>query len=384
MAEQILLVCKPPLETLPPVMSAALTLRGLGYAVSAVTSSVAGVTREYLQDRGVGVVELDDRKDSRRGALGKGLRWVRFHYQISRYLKAGEPCPLLWIGSADTAISMGPSLLKRSYILQIHELYDRLPFYRSALRPFARRARCVVVPEATRADIYRYWYDLPSPPVVVPNKFAESELTPRAPVRDATARELLEGVIGTGKIVLYQGLITPERDIRPLAAAVSELGPPWRFVAMGRDLGFVPEVARVCPDLIHIPFVDPPLHLDVTSHAHVGLLTYTPSSLNHLFCAPNKVWEFAGMGVPMVCDDIPALRAQVGAAGAGICVDFANRSAVIDALLKIDRLYGDYRARAQELYHSVSIPQLIARAVDKARGSHVEQPALTETPAWMQ
>jgi len=46
-----------------------------------------------------------------------------------------------------------------------------------------------------------------------------------------------------------------------------------------RDHGLLPEIHEVCPSIIHVPFVAPPADLEVTSHADVGILCYSYTSL---------------------------------------------------------------------------------------------------------
>lgn len=57
--------------------------------------------------------------------------------------------------------------------------------------------------------------------------------------------------------------------------------------------------------VLFVPFIRPPHHLQVTRLASIGVLSYfpDPSSLaaviNPLYCAPNKIFEYARYGVPM-------------------------------------------------------------------------------------
>ena len=83
-----------------------------------------------------------------------------------------------------------------------------------------------------------------------------------------------------------------------------DLGSPWRLVLMGHATYGMELIKQACPDLIHISHIDAPEHLDVTSHAYVGLVTYSYKSLNNIFCAPNKIWEYAAFGVPLVCSPL--------------------------------------------------------------------------------
>jgi glycosyltransferase involved in cell wall biosynthesis len=49
----------------------------------------------------------------------------------------------------------------------------------------------------------------------------------------------------------------------------------------------------------------------ITAVADVGIVTYPFHGLNNVYCAPNKVFEYAQAGVPIVATDQPPLRRLV-------------------------------------------------------------------------
>jgi hypothetical protein len=227
------------------------------------------------------------------------------------------------------------------------------------LRYFAQRSLSVVVPEGSRAAIVRYWYRLPYTPHVLPNKPALQCQGRHAQIDDPRARGAIESLGAATRLVLYQGWISEDRDIRPVAAVVNKLGEPWRFAVMGADCGFLEEVRHVCPNVIVIPYIPPPGHLQVTSHAYIGAITYSRASLNNVFCAPNKIWEYSGAAVPMICDDLPGLQV-VAAGGAGVCVDFQDSEALTSSLLHIDAHYERYSAAAAQFFETVDTTTTIS------------------------
>jgi len=120
----------------------------------------------------------------------------------------------------------------------------------------------------------------------------------------------------------------------------------------------------MCPPLVHIPWVRPPAHLEITSHAHVGIAFYKFDSLNSIFCAPNKIWEYSAFGVPTLCQDIPGLRYTIGTAGAGVCVDSQSVDAIISAVRIIEANYSVHSQRAREFYESVDTTDVVGRIID--------------------
>ncbi len=60
-----------------------------------------------------------------------------------------------------------------------------------------------------------------------------------------------------------------------------------------------------------------PKHLEVISQAHIGIGLYRPISLNQVYCAPNRLYEFTGFGIPVILPDFPGI-AQLAAQYPGI------------------------------------------------------------------
>jgi glycosyltransferase involved in cell wall biosynthesis len=342
----------------PPQMSVAVSLVQVGYDTLFVASQASEATRRYLEGRGVKMLELQPHAAAPRHLLTKAAYWWEFRRKAWHVLEQQGRVDLLWIGSADTALALGRRLLQRAYIFQIHELYDSLPFYRRHLRDYARAAKVVVVPEANRAAIFRSWYGLRRTPYVLPNKPLEHPRQRGLPITNEEARAALATVPADTRLVLYQGIIHPERDIRPVGRAVAELGPGWKFVVAGDDQGFLGAIRAACPEMLYVPYVPPPQHLEVTSRATIGVLAYCFDNLNNVFCAPNKVWEYAGFGLPMLGNDVPGLR-LIEEHQAGLCADFHQPTAVKRALLELVRNQQRYSQAARLLYDRFEVGEVV-------------------------
>lgn len=253
------------------------------------------------------------------------------------------------------------------YVVHVLELYDCFPFYRMLMRRFLPHAAIVVVPEESRAFIIRSWCNLQETPVILPNKPIAHPRKLCLELTDVKARSAFEKIPEDAHIVLYQGGIYKERDIRTVAKAVYSMGHPWRFLALGKSSAdFIDRVKEICPDLVHISFIPPPCHLEVTSHAHIGIATYDFSSLNNVFCAPNKIWEYAGFGIPILFNDNPGLRHTVQLHGAGKSADFSDPQEIQDCLLEIEGDYNSYSERASEMFDSVDLDQISNKIINKA------------------
>ncbi|MBN2133906.1 MAG: glycosyltransferase [Sedimentisphaerales bacterium] len=310
--------------------------------------------------------------------FGKLRHYHEFRRKAWRFIENEDRDALLWVAKIDTAMALGKRLLRRRYILTLQELHDKYYFYQKAIRFYASHASAVVVPEYCRANILRCWHGLNTTPFVLPNRPVVQSRDRFLPVSDTNTAQIMDSIPKGRRILLYQGILAPDRDLAPVARAARELGEDYQLVIMGRDHdGHLGRLREIYPDLMCIPWVRPPVHLEVTSHAHIGIAFYKYDALNSIFCAPNKIWEYSAFGVPMICQDIPGLRYTVGAAEAGLCVDSGSTQSVVDGIKQIEEDYEYYRQRASEFYDSVNTIDQVSRIVDSvlANGSRREEVA---------
>ena len=74
-----------------------------------------------------------------------------------------------------------------------------------------------------------------------------------------------------------------------------------------------------------------------------------------MFCAPNKVYEYAGFGMPMLANDIPGLRARVAYSGAGVCFDRDDPREILSRLDFILAHYEELSANAVKYFEADDI-----------------------------
>ncbi len=371
MAIRIIVLCKGILEAACGPLSVIRALGTMEINVLCLCSSCRPETKADLAKIGVLVKELAPGEASLKGISGKIRHYCRFRRRAWSVIEDAGPKSLLWVAKIDTAMAMGRPLLKRPYVLTLQELHDKYFLYQRAMRLYASHATAVVVPEYCRANIVRCWHHLTKTPFVLPNKPIPLSRERRLPISDPAAREILASVGPQRRILLYQGGLGPDRDLRPVAKAAAELGDSYRFVILGRPYGDVlPKLREIYPNLVHIPWVRPPTHLEITSHAHLGIVFYNHDALNSIFCAPNKIWEYAAYGVPMICQDIPGLRYTVGLAGAGVCADTNDVSAIVASVRAVDARYANFARDAMLFYESSDTEKIIAQILTSVGFGH--------------
>jgi glycosyltransferase involved in cell wall biosynthesis len=214
----------------------------------------------------------------------------------------------------------------------------------------ARRAAAVVtVNEAIAAELVaRYGV---APPLVVWN-------CPPRPSLEPVDNGLLRAAAGLPPdvpIVLCHGGFQPDRGIEQTAAALLRPGlERVHLVLLGKRTPTVEPIladARLAGRVHLLPPVEPDAVLDWVAGADVAAMPIQPTSLNHRFSTPNKLFESLAAGVPVVSSDFPIRRRIVvddpdGPLG-GVC-DPTDPDAIADVIRSIVTLDPAARADLRE------------------------------------
>jgi glycosyltransferase involved in cell wall biosynthesis len=179
-----------------------------------------------------------------------------------------------------------------------------------------------------------------------------------APPRPASQRlRVAAGVPPDAPLVLYHGAFSLNRGLDELAAAILEPGlEAAHLVYLGYG-GQRAAVERLAADpraagRIHLVDAVPPEELlEMVTGADVDAIPLQPSTLNHLLCTPNKLFESLTAGVPVVVSDFAVMRSIVlddpGGPLGGVC-DPASPASIGAAIRTIIALDGDARAVLRE------------------------------------
>jgi hypothetical protein len=374
---KIIVACKEAPERLPPVLSLVSVLCELGYEVFLVTNKTSVETKQSLEGMGIHVVEgIPNQREIKglKNVWGRMKSWITFRttFWMTHRRLAGDT--YLWVATADSALAIGRNLLDHQYVLGLLELYDQQKLYLRLLRPFIKNASHVVTPEASRSAIFRSWYDLPYTPTVLPNKPYGLDCHRRMIVTNPEAKAKLEQ-LGDRKLILYQARMVRMETFDVAEAIKTELGDGYVLGILGeiRDKAMFCRLRAYYPELIHFNYLRPPEHLAVTSHAYIGLIVYNYESLNNIFCAPNKVWEYGAIGLPMLSNDLPMLSSQLKYFRAGETFKSGDTTSIATAIRNIERNYEVYREGAEQLFHSVDLNKIIEGVL-----SSMKKPACKE------
>jgi hypothetical protein len=176
-----------------------------------------------------------------------------------------------------------------------------------------RKADFTIVPEENRLWITYFIGKLRKSPLLLPNipflPFIEFNKIPK---ELQTLKE--EG----RRIVLYQGLIDfQKRCLNELLVAMSFLPETIVLVIMpmpSTDKSIIQQLRNRIAELnlgakaFIIKSQPPPYHLNYIKYADLGIGLYRPITLNQIYAAPNRLFEFTKFAIPIVLPDFPAFK----------------------------------------------------------------------------
>lgn len=300
-------------------------------------------------------------------------RWLRKKYLsnivdlFSDELKQAE---VVWILHEDTLLLGGKRFVNRldPYLYTMYELCIKNAKVPAIYDYAARNAMLTVVPEYCRAHIAKAYYSLKQMPAVIPNKPLEHPRMKHLPISDADIARKVTQIQESGKkIIMYMGILSDERPLEPIIEAMEQMEDYILAVLGGRTPYLDRLEQKMGGRFKYLGEVKPPHHLEVASHADVAYISYVArnGSINAVFCAPNKVYEFAGFGIPMLCNDNPGLKFTVEHQGMGVCAPDLTAESIKAALARIDANREIMGEAANRYYEAESVKNAVADTLER-------------------
>lgn len=273
----------------------------------------------------------------------------------------GKEDDIIWLGSLDIInCCTGLSIFKKyKYICHIRELYDQHLYRLKLSKKFIQQSYKVVVPEINRARILQVWLELDKLPTVLPNKPMDH---PRkkyiTPTIALTKKIIDENYNKDKKIIVYQGHIEKKRSLEPIIHAIKDI-PNVEFWLMGQDHNYVDSLLNMSSQVKYFGYIPGPYYLEITSYADLGVMSYDLIDLNHMYCAPNKVWEYLGFDIPFICNEVGSLDDFINKGCCSI-IDFDQPSEIKRMILKNIEKKQDF----SELYNSVDTKNILSGIIN--------------------
>lgn len=365
----------------PPVISLLTNLLVNGHTVYLVSSAQkkmlpsfisghAGFHYYYVADV---MKENDLRAKIERNTVFKDT----FRRAVRQAMKKAD---ILWTTTDVTVKTLGDIVLRYTHVMQLMELIEGIPRFghlqkiQVPIDRYARAAAKVVVPEINRAYIQRTWWNLREVPVVLPNKPYPMDPGEPTPEMKEPLRRLREE---KRKVLLYTGVVGPDRSIEPFAKAIQGREEYCLYMigkqAFGCE-GYLDQLRRECPNIVYLGYYQPPKHLLFLDGAYIGLMPYKAqksqhySVLNALYCAPNKLYEYAGHGLPMIGTDVMGLRLPYEKYQIGICCEDLSAASISRAIGLIEDHYEMMSTNCRRFDEDCNLDEIVEEILSSCMG----------------
>jgi glycosyltransferase involved in cell wall biosynthesis len=194
-------------------------------------------------------------------------------------------------------------------------------------RHWARKTGRVITVNEPYAQLLAHRFRMSPPPIVMN--------CPAAWTPPADPPDLLRAAAGLDadtRVVLYQGQLISDRGIEQAMDAIL-LVPDAALVLLGYGELTEQYRARVAAPpyagRVHLlPAVHPDELVAWTASSDVMIMPIQPTTLNHQFTTPQKLFESIAAGVPVVASDMPGMRTVVEQLGAGVLCDPTEPAAI--------------------------------------------------------
>ena len=359
---KIYYILKKGFQCYPPCLAQLLYLNDLGVELEVYHGQNSDTINDILDQRGISHHTLkSDRNNSNRFQSVQTL--LKYTLEVKKILKKIPSNCVIWFGNCESVITVWKMIRGRKFVLSVLELDDLDSFIGKQLKKFINQANAILCCEKHRAAIMRIYYKLDKEPNVLPNK--PYELENENLVLDEKFQKIIEP-IKNKFIVIYQGVISPDRPLDKIAEALNKLNDDEIiFLILGKaSAEYQMDLQNRYKQTIFAGYIPSPQHLLVTQYANIGIANYDYSCLNNLFCAPNKIYEYSKFGVPMLTSQNLGLSETVGTAKAAVCVDFLNVDQILEGIKEIKDNYSHYSKAALSFYEGTSNFEKIKEVIE--------------------
>lgn len=200
-------------------------------------------------------------------------------------------------------------------VYDAHELYyaqdilgkKQQKFYYKLEKKYIKKADTVITVNPFIGKLMEERYRISTPNIIMnctekPNNFEENQ----------TKNILKEkgNIPDDWKVILYQGWISPERNIETLVRGVKYFPEKTCLAIIGygeyeKNLRDIVVEEHIEDKVFFLGKVESDEMLNYSVGADIGVIPYRPIDDNHLYCSPNKLFEYVLAGVPIISDSLP-------------------------------------------------------------------------------
>lgn len=384
MKGRVFIILKEDIVYYPPVLSIINILLELKYQIIHIGIYSDIEQKKKLEAKGVIFKPTVFYNKGKRANIVKLYQQLLFRRQVKRYLKKMNASKedYIWLMQAETICLLNSLIGKHKTILHLFEfVVSNINWKYKIFAPLFSMEKAmktsgkVVCCEYNRAQITKGMFHLEVLPYILPNKpFTDEDKSNSVPADIVQMVDKIKKQLKGKKVILYQGnFVDKERRLEEFCQAIKEMPDEYVLVAMGNGTSMYETLKTQyeCDRIIFVPFIRPPYHLLITQMASIGILSYFARSsqlqyvINPLYCAPNKIFEYARFGIPMLSNDIPGLHYIYLEYQCGECIPYPmTPTSIKDTILKIFDNYESYSQGARNYYNSVDMKYLVSQILN--------------------
>lgn len=379
--KKIIIIFRGDIIDFPPIISLINVLSNLRITVHLLSFYSDEINLEKLKRKGIRYNKCFYNPEGH--IIDKLSQTIIFKQEVKKYLiKEYDNDTFVWIIGTETMCVLEKIIPRFKTILHLLEFVTPKinirykifsPFF--DMRKALQSAYRIVCCEYNRAQITKGLFNLETLPTVLPNKlYLDEEIEKEIPLEIKAIVEDIKYKTKGKKILLYQGIfLSEERRLEEFIQAVSELPDNYCLLAMGKGSEMYEKLRKKYSSnkIIFIDFIKPPYHLLITQLASIGIVSYFPRAknfatvINPLYCAPNKTFEYTRFSIPMISNDVPALKFDFEKYHCGRIISYPiNKNKIKEAIDLIFCNYDAYSKGAEAYYNSVNITDIVSELIE--------------------
>ncbi|MCK5064061.1 MAG: glycosyltransferase family 4 protein [Candidatus Fermentibacteraceae bacterium] len=205
--------------------------------------------------------------------------------------------------------------------------------YRITEKILTPRTDAVIAVTPSRGEVMKKLYPSIRKLVII-----ENSTDPIEKLQESSYLRNRLGIPVSVPVILYQGIICPERGLDKLLEAASILrNEDIAIVIMGHDawqgkLHRMHSEMNLKDSVFLLPPVPSETLPEVTVSADVGLILFENTCLNHYYSLPNKLYEYMMAGLPIIASDFPEMARIINNHNCGILVDSTDAEAIASGI----------------------------------------------------
>lgn len=265
------------------------------------------------------------------------IRYFRFVIGVVKY---GLDKKYDYIYAHDLYTALPALLLRllrvgKKYIYDAHETIfpqenvkfsKRDYFFYFFERAYIKCADLIICAQQMRGILMKEHYSLSTVPIVIQNI---SILTKSAEIlSDDIRQQLNKFFCQKGKTIVYAGGINADRRIGALIEVAHSLGDKCKVLLIGdgNEVQILKQIVKEkkisnCTFISKIPYKN---LAEVVERCDIGYVSYPMTDINNIYCASNKIFEYASVNLPMIATYNVTIESDLHKWKIGECSDNLN------------------------------------------------------------